>query len=290
MSKAKNAKNNGVMTVGQKTHSKSHWLIYLCLIIVCFIQLVPFWLAICQSTKPSDDMSATLIPRFNDIQWSNFADAVTQGGVFRAMVNSAIVTFFTTVLVCLLGAAAAYPLARRQTKANKLVSSGILALMMIPSLSILVPLYSFLVQIGGVNSYWGIILVLTASNLPLSIFLYQAFIKSIPPSIDEAGMVDGANRVTVFFRLILPLLKPVTATVVIMTSVGVWNEYALSSYLLTDQSMQTIAPRVASFFSANSSNLGVGAAAALICALPIVILYLFLQRYFIEGMVAGSVK
>ena len=94
----------------------------------------------------------------------------------------------------------------------------------------------------------------------------------------------------IFFTLILPLLKPVTATVVIMTSVGVWNEYALSNYLITDASMQPIAPRVASFFASNSSNLGVGAAAALMAALPIVVLYLFLQRYFIEGMVAGSVK
>ena len=75
-----------------------------------------------------------------------------------------------------------------------------------------------------------------------------------------------------------------------MTSVGVWNEYALSNYLITDASMQPIAPRVASFFASNSSNLGVGAAAALMAALPIVVLYLFLQRYFIEGMVAGSVK
>ena len=190
----------------------------------------------------------------------------------------------------MVGAAAAYPLARRQTRGNKLVSAGILAIMMIPPLSILVPLYSFLVQIGGVNSYWGIVLVLSTTNLPLAIFLYTAFIRAIPASIDEAGMVDGASKPKIFFTLILPLLKPVTATVVIMTSVGVWNEYALSNYLINDASMQPIAPRVASFFASNSSNLGVGAAAALMAALPIVVLYLFLQRYFIEGMVAGSVK
>lgn len=237
--------------------------------------------AICASSKPSDDLSSSLFLRF-DFEWSNFATAITDGGILKAIVNSVIITLCSTVITCLVGAAAAYPLARRQTRGNKLVSAGILAIMMIPPLSILVPLYSFLMQIGGVNSYWGIVLVLSTTNLPLAIFLYTAFIRAIPASIDEAGMVDGASKPKIFFTLILPLLKPVTATVVIMTSVGVWNEYALSNYLITDASMQPIAPRVASFFASNSNNLGVGAAAALMAALPIVVLYLFLQRYFID--------
>lgn len=84
--------------------------------------------------------------------------------------------------------------------------------MMIPPLSVLVPVYSMMVKIGGVNTYWGIILLSTAGNLPLAIFLYTSFIKAIPESIDEAGMIDGANRATIFFRPIMPLLKPVTAT------------------------------------------------------------------------------
>lgn len=198
--------------------------------------------AICASSKPSDDLSSSLFLRF-DFEWSNFATAITDGGILKAIVNSVIITLCSTVITCLVGAAAAYPLARRQTRGNKLVSAGILAIMMIPPLSILVPLYSFLVQIGGVNSYWGIVLVLSTTNLPLAIFLYTAFIRAIPASIDEAGMVDGASKPKIFFTLILPLLKPVTATVVIMISVGVWNEYALSNYLITDASMQPIAPR-----------------------------------------------
>lgn len=283
-------KVNSPDIVIEKQHHRGRWAVYLFLVIVCLVQLVPFWLAICQSTKPASDLSSTLVPRFNDIHWSNFSDAINEGGILRAILNSVIVTVGTTVLTCIVGAMAAYPLARRRTRWNKFVSSFILALMMIPPLSILVPLYTFLVRIGGVNSYWGTILVLATGNLPLAIFLYTAFIRAIPRSIDEAGMVDGAGPMRIFFTLILPLLKPVTATVIIMTGVGAWNEYALSGYLLSDQSMQTIAPRVASFFSAQSNNLGAGAAAALIAALPIIIAYMFLQRYFIEGMVAGSVK
>lgn len=273
-----------------RAYSRGRWAIYLFLVIVCICQLLPFYLAITTSFKPSDDLSPSVVMRTHDLAWSNWSEAIGEGGILHAVLNSAIVTVGATFLVCVFGAAAAYPLARRMTRWNKYVSAFILSMMMIPPMSIMVPLYSFLVKIGGINNYWGIILVLTALKLPLSVFLYTAFIKAIPPAIDEAGALDGATHLQVFGRLILPMLKPVTATVIIMTGSSVWNEYALSSYILTDPQAQTIAPRVASFFSANANNLGIAAAAALIAAAPIVVAYMFLQKYFIAGMVAGSVK
>lgn len=282
--------SNTELTPAERSYQRGRWAIYLFLIIVCLCQLLPFYLAVTTSLKPSDDMSSALHMRTHDVAWSNWVEAVNEGGILTSVLNSVVVTVGTTVLVCVLGAAAAYPLARRLTRFNRLVSAFILSMMMIPPLSILVPLYSFLVKIGGVNNYWGIIVVLTATNLPLAVFLYTAFIKAIPPAIDEAGELDGANKLQVFMRLVLPMLKPVTATVVIMTGSTVWNDYALSSYILTDPSAQTIAPRVASFFSANTNNLGIAAAASLIAAAPMVIAYMFLQRYFIAGMVAGAVK
>lgn len=273
-----------------KEYQRGRWAIYLFLGIVVICQLLPFYLAITTSLKPADDMSSALIPRTGDLAWGNWLAAINEGGILGSVLNSVIVTAITTLLVCVLGAAAAYPLARRQTRFNKVVSAFILSMMMIPPLSILVPLYSFLVSINAANTYWGVILVLTTTNLPLAVFLYTAFIKAIPPAIDEAGTIDGANRLKVFGGLILPMLKPVTATVVIMTGSTVWNDYALSSYILTDPAKQTIAPRVASFFSANTNNLGIAAAAALIAAVPMVVAYMFLQKYFIAGMVAGAVK
>ncbi|RBP97777.1 maltose ABC transporter permease [Bifidobacterium aemilianum] len=278
------------MSYSPGDYVRGRWAIYLFLAVVVLCQLVPFYLAITTSLKPADDLSSALVPRLKDPAWSNWSDAVTEGGILTSVLNSIIVTACTTLLVCLLGSMAAYPLARRVSRFNKFVSWFVLSMMMIPPLSILVPLYTFLVNIGGVNHYWGIILVLTATHLPLSVFLYTSFIKAIPPAIDEAGTIDGANKIQVFGRLILPMLKPVTATVVIMTGSGVWNDYAISSYLLTDPGKQTIAPRVASFFSENTNNLGIAAAAALIAAAPMVVAYLFLQKYFIAGMVAGSVK
>lgn len=272
------------------TYQRGRWAIYIFLGIVVICQLLPFYLAINASMKPQTDMSSTLMPRFTDIDWGNWTEAITDGQILHSVFNSVIVTVFTTVIVCVIGAAAAYPLARRTTISNKIVSALIVSAMMVPPLSILVPLYTMLVDLGGANTYWGVILVLAAINMPLSVFLYTAFIRSIPVSVDEAGMIDGANRLVIFTKLILPMLKPVTATVIIMTGTTVWNDYALSVYLLTDVNKQTIAPRVASFFASNSSNLGTAAAAALIAAAPMVLAYLFLQKYFIAGMVAGAEK
>lgn len=277
----------------QSEHEKykfSKGMIYLFLGIVVICQLLPFYLAITTSLKPSDDMSSALIPRTHDLAWSNWSMAVNEGGILKAVLNSVIVTGCSTLLVCVLGGMAAYPLARRRTRLNNFISAFILAVMMVPPLSILVPLYTFLVNINGANTYWGVIVVLTATHMPLAVFLYTAFIRAIPSAIDEAGTIDGANRFQVFSRLIMPMLKPVTSTVIIVTGSQLWNEYALANYILTDPSKQTIAPRVASFFSENSNQLGIAAAAALIAAVPMVVAYMFLQKYFIAGMIAGSVK
>ena len=216
--------------------------------------------------------------------------AVVDGGILRSVLNTAIVTAVSTALVCGLGALAAYPLARRRTVLNKAVSTGMTALIMIPPLSILVPLYSLLADIHALNTYWGIILVQVTTQMPLAIFLYTAFIRSIPLSLEEAAAIDGARTFQVFVRVVLPLLKPVTATVIILTSVNVWNEYALSGYILTDPSVKTIAPTIASFFSQNTSNLGAAAAASLIAVVPVLIAFLLLQNYFIKGMLAGAEK
>ena len=137
----------------QDNHVITRGFAYLFLGVVCLLQLLPFWLAICTASKPATDLSSTLVPRTKDIEWSNFTLAITEGGVLRAMVNSAIITVCATVLTCVIGAMAAYPLARRLSKFNKAVSTVILSLMMIPPLSVLVPVYSMMVKIGGVNTY-----------------------------------------------------------------------------------------------------------------------------------------
>lgn len=260
------------------------------LLLAVLLQLLPFYITVTSAMKERSDLSSQWLPPLDGIHWQNFETAIEQGGILRAIGNSAIVTVGATVLVCVLGALAAYPLARRPTLANKLVLAAVIGLIMIPPLSILVPLYAQMVQLSAVNTYWGTILVMTATQLPLAIFLYAAFMRGLPLSIEEAASVDGAGALQVLFRVVVPMLKPVTATVVILTSVNVWNDYALSVYLMRSPEMRTIAPATATFFSTTSSDVGAAAAASLLSALPVLVVYLVLQKYFIRGMVAGSEK
>lgn len=263
--------------------------LFVALGLIALIQLLPFYIAVNTAFKPRTDMSAQWAPP-TEFFWGNFQTAVADGNILRSIFNSVLVTGVSTLLVCLLGALAAYPLARLRTRFNKSIMLMVMALIMVPPLSILVPLYTMMNQLQAVNTYWGIIALMVTGQLPLSIFLYSSFMRSIPESLEEAAALDGANVLQIFFQIVLPLLKPVTATVAILAGVAIWNEYALSVYMLTDPSVQTIAPAIGKFFSAQGSNLGAAASASLMAAAPVVAAYLFLQKYFMKGMVAGSEK
>jgi raffinose/stachyose/melibiose transport system permease protein len=258
------------------------------LLVVVVVQLTPFYIAVTTALKPKTDFSSQWLPPLAGVYWGNFVTAIEQGGILRAIGNSVVVTTVSTLLVCLLGAMAAYPLTRRPSLVNRSLMFLIVGALMIPPLSILVPLYTMMNQLNAVNTLWGIVLIMVTGQLPLSIFLYASFLRTIPFTLEEAATVDGANTMQILFRIVFPLLKPVTATVVIISGVFIWNEYQLSLYMLTTSDTRTIAPAISAFFSQYSSNLGAAAAASLMGMMPVLIAYLFLQKYFIKGMVAGS--
>lgn len=265
----------------------SQWIIIL---IAVLLQSTPFYLTITTAFKPRTDTSSLWVPPFEGGTLENFSTAWNTGHLDWALQNSLLVTSVATVLTCVVGALAAYPLARRNTKLNRVVSLGILSMLMVPPLSILVPLYTMLAQLGILNNYISLILVLTALQLPLAVFLFTQFMRGLPISLEEAASVDGAGTLTIFFRIVLPTLKPVLATVAILTSTNVWNEFAMSSYILNTADVRTLAPATASFFASQSNDVGAAAAAALIGVIPILIAYLFLQKYFIKGALAGADK
>ena len=257
--------------------------------ILGFIHLIPIYISLTVSLKKKSDLSSRwFLPK--EFFFENFSFAFEKAELLLAMRNSFFITALSIALITLLGAMAAYPLARHKTMTNKIVLNLILAVMMVPPLSILVPLLTIMTKIHGVNTYWGIILTLTTFNLPLSIFLYSNFIHTIPRELEEAAMIDGCSQFKTFYTIIFPLLKPITATVIILTGVGIWNDYQFSVYLLQSPKMKVVTLAISSFFSHSSSNLGAAAAGAIIAVLPIVTLYIFLQRYFIAGMTSGSIK
>lgn len=260
------------------------------LLIVIIIQIVPFYITTTVSLKPRTDLSSRWQMPTEELYWENYERAIERGNIPNAIKNSAIITTVSTFFVCLLGALAAYPLARIKSRLNFFIILFILGVIMVPPLSVLVPLYTMMTNLGATNTYWGIIVLMITGQLPVSIFLYMNFISTLPVALEEAALIDGANYLQIFFRVIFPLLKPVTVTVIILTGTLIWNDYQLSLYMLTKSEMRTITTAIGAFFSQQSSNLGAAAAASIMGMLPVLVAYLFLQRYFISGMVAGSEK
>ena len=206
------------------------------------------------------------------------------------MLNNSIITIAVVIIVIIVGSLASYPLARYKTKVNNLVYTISVACMIVPPLTILVPLYKLIVGAGLISTYIGIILPHVAYQLPMAIFLYTGFISSVSRELDEAALIDGCSRFGIFFRIILPLLKPITSSIIIMVGLNVWNDYAFSVFFLQKPRMYTITVSLSQFFSQYSSKLNLVAAGCITGAIPMVILYLFLQKYYIKGLSAGAVK
>jgi raffinose/stachyose/melibiose transport system permease protein len=257
--------------------------------VICLVQLVPIYITLMVALKPQTDLSS---------YWAwpdepapgNFVHAIEDGHLVRAGINTLLITAVSTVLVVFVGAMAAYPLARHRSRLNAVVNTFILSILMIPALSLLVPLYVIFVKTRAISTYHGIILTHLTFNLPLSIFMYSNFIRSIPRELDEAAVLDGCSIYSVFFRIILPLLKPVTVSVVLLTAGAVWNDFQYSLYFLQKPTMQVLTLSIASFFGVSGSDPHIAAAGALIAIAPMILVYLLLQKYFVKGMIDGALK
>lgn len=257
--------------------------------VICVVHLIPFYILIVAAFKmPRDLSSRWALPSY--LYFENFVTAVEYGNILKNVLCNIIIAAGSISGIVVLGAIASYPLARNASRLNKMVLTFIMGMLMIPPLSIIVPLYGLFSSLKATSTYWGIISVITTFQLPTSIFLYTNFIKSIPITLDEAAEIDGCSPLRTFFSIVLPQLKPVTASVIIMTGVSCWNDYTFSLYLLQSPKIKTVTLAIASFFTQFTANLGAAAAGALIGIMPILILYLSLQKYFVKGMVDSAIK
>ncbi|TBL68593.1 carbohydrate ABC transporter permease [Paenibacillus thalictri] len=269
--------------------SKKNKLTLILSILICIVHILPFYILITTSFKAIDDLSSKwVMPGY--LYLDNFANAWENAKLANAFKNNLIVTLFSITIIIILGSIASYPLSRRQTKWNKFIYMLIVSALIVPPLTSLVPLYKIVVDLGGMNQFWGIILLHVTFHLPMTIFLYTGFIGTIPRELDEAAMIDGAGQFGLFYRILLPLLMPITATVIILHGVSVWNDFQFSLFFLQKPELRTVTVALSSFFAEDGQQTGWVAAGSFMGALPMTVLYLFLQRYFISGLSAGAIK
>lgn len=257
--------------------------------VLCLIYLFPFYIVVNISLKPKTELANKLaLP--SGVYLDNYIRILRNGDILTAIRNNLLIIAGSLILIIAVSSLAAYPLARLQSKWNEFIRKLFMGIMMITPLTILVGVYLILAKIGAISTYWGIILILTTFGVPQAVYLYTNFIATIPEALDEAAAMDGAGKFQTFFKIIFPQMAPVTVTVIIMQGVNIWNNYLFTHYILQKKQMFTVTQVVSGYFSTTSSDYGGAAAAAVLGMLPVVILYLCLQKYFVRGAMDSAVK
>jgi raffinose/stachyose/melibiose transport system permease protein len=259
-------------------------------ILLALLFLVPFYFALVNSVKTFADLLLHSAGLPKEFIWSNYTKVWSIMNYPKAFLNSLLITVCSIAGIAVFSAMAAYRLVRRPGVVNHMIFGMFVAAMIIPFQSIMIPLVKVANIAGLLDSRYGLVIAYYGFGVPLAIFLFHGFIKSIPLEIEEAAIVDGASPYGVFWRIVMPLLKPMTVTVILLNSLWVWNDFLLPLLFLHDAGLRTIPLATSSFFAQYTKRWDMALAGLVLGVTPIVIFFLFMQRHIIEGITAGSVK
>lgn len=266
------------------------WVCYILLSIFAFVALFPIALLVLNSLKPAAQIVQNPLGLPQPIRWQNFANAWSHAKFSQTFINSLIVSGTTIALVCTTSSLTAYVIARRKIKSWKIFTFYLLATTTAPIQLYIFPLYFGFAKLGLINNIFGVALIYTALYSPFAVMLLRTYFLAVPKELEEAAIVDGATHWQVFWRVMLPIVSPGILTVALIIGLNSWNEFLIATTFLQKQENMTA---VIAFFLLSgqySSDWGEIMAAALIIVVPVVALFVFMQKRFIEGMAGGSVK
>lgn len=262
------------------------WQIYLPLSIYLLFTLVPFYWMLLFALRPAG--STSLVPW--PVTFEHFEKVWTErsfGTYFENSVYVGIATLVTTTVVALAGG---YALARFDFRVKRAFMLALLCSQFVPGALLLVPLFEIFAELQMINSLGSVIIAETVFQLPLSMILISNFIKNVPYSLEEAAWVDGCSRFTAFRLVVLPLLRPGLIAVGSFAFVHSWNHFLFALMFLNNQGKQTIPVGLNTLMSSDSVDLGALAAGGIIAAVPVVLVFAFIQKWLITGFSAGAVK
>jgi len=248
------------------------------------------WMAI-SALKPSREIATRPLSLPSELAWENIGRAWTVGRFGDYLFNSVIFSASTVVGVVALSCFAGYALARRpDLPFVRLILAMFLLGLMVPFQALMIPLYYLARDIGILGTYWAMILPGVALGLPLGIFLMRSFFQDLPEELIDAAKLDGCGEFGAFWRVMLPLAFPGIATVVVFQFMETWNAFLLPLILVQNDELRPVSLGLMFFTGRYSADRGLIAAAVLLSSLPIIALYLGLQRYFVRGIVSGALK
>ncbi len=259
-------------------------------VILTVFWLFPYIYVVCCSFKPGAEVIA-VPPKFfpTALSVENFFGLFERMNVMQFFINSLTAAVVSTVIALILGSLAAYAIQRSGAKLSVFLVVLVLCLKMIPTSSIVVPIYELICKLGLYDTQIALIIVYAAINMPFVMWTMLSFYEGIPATLDEAAYMDGASSFQTFSRVILPICKPGLATAFIFTLFLAWNDF-LVALLLTSTRAKTFTVGLAGFLSAYNLDLGPMCAGAFVFSFPVMIISLAAQKYIVSGMTAGAVK
>jgi len=255
------------------------------------IMMVPIYYFLISAFKARKDIiKFPLVINKELFTLENFPYVIKKIQYWKALGNTAFITLMALVIVIVCASLAGFAIARIKSRGFSTYYKLIVTLMVIPFIGCLLPLVTISTKLNLYDSIWGCIVIQAAWNMPFAVFLYTGFMGSLPGELEEAAYIDGSSVFGVYWRVFLPLLAPVTATCAIRQGTGIWNDYLVSRSLLNENKIPTLMVGINAFNGQRGQELGYIMTGVLLVSIPMIILFLCLQKYFIKGIAAGAVK
>ena len=260
------------------------------LILGC-IFLFPIYILIMNSFKTTKGIFTDVLgfPAKGTFTLENYKNAFQELDYIRSFMNSLLITVVTAVLVLLISAMAAWVLVRYKTKASKIIFLIFAGSMLIPFQSVMLPLVGFASKIG-LLSRGGLIFMYMGFQTSMAIIMFHGFIKNIPEELEEATTIDGCGSIRLFISIVLPLMRTIIVTVAVINVMGTWNDFLLPSLIINKQGLQTLPLKTYLFFGQFAKRWDLASAGLVMCMAPIIIFYLFSQKYIVKGITEGAIK
>lgn len=259
--------------------------------LLALVYIYPVLLMVFNSFKPFKEVLLNVLALPNRLAFDNYAYVIDKMEYFRLFGNNVVITLIGIVGIVAFSSMAAYILDRRKTRATKFLHTLIITPMLIPFQTIMITLLKTMNIIGLSGSTWGLGIQYWGFGVPMATFIYFNFMKTVPGEIDESATIDGAGTFTTFSRIIFPLLKPVTATVVVLDVMWIWNDFLLPLLMVNGSpKTKTLVLAAYNFVGQLNTKWHYALAAMVLAILPSVLFFIFLQKYIVQGVVAGSIK
>ncbi|MBZ9936224.1 carbohydrate ABC transporter permease [Mesorhizobium sp. BR1-1-16] len=264
--------------------------VYLALFVVMAQTIYPLFWVLSGSLKTKQEVITNVWGPPAGFVFANYADAWRIAGMGSRILNSVGITVAALVILVLAATPCAYAIARLKFRGRMAVTAAIVAAMLVPPQVMAIPLFLVARDLGLINNRLGIAVIYAATSLPLSVFILRSFFMTLPADLEDAARVDGAGRLAILIHIMLPLIRPGVALVLIFGFIEIWNDFFLAFLLLRKPELQTIPLGLVSFFQQYDSLWNLYFAALMITTLPVIVVFLLMQRQFIAGLTAGAVK